>query len=777
MKDNTSITTSPELVEYVLLLRRKWKLIALVTAVFFISGMIYTYLQSPVYESSATIYIEEPLSRNNLLSDIIVMQWWNRVSSEKVIAESRSVANLAVRQLGLDYHVVSKPATSNVYLYKIRPYDRNLVNRFTIRFTGGTAYNVYIGNKKIGAGTVGVPFTSSELSFYLRKVHNISNNNIVVVRKGSFEDTVSKVRLSTRIKELGQMTNMLKVSYRNGDPYLASLITNEIINAYVDLSIKRMSLEASQALTFISKQLEITNSNLIKSERAMDQFKKKHGIISLKAEAEGAIGRISDLEEQKMEIALKIKDAHSLKSILANNNAPAEDYLIAGSDPVLGSMVQGLTKLEIRKKAMLEEYTEKYPEVVQLDAQIGEVKQKIRQMIGSMLKQFLIRQKNLILSEKAYYKSLQKLPGIERHYAGLERNFKVNEELYDYLLKKHEEARISRAATVANIRIIDKAIPAKTPITPQKGKNALISLLLGFILSLIFAFYTEYTDTSLKTVDDARRRLTLPIFGIIPLINHGKSDDQKRELITAEDLKSTISEAYRSLRTNIQFTDLENKNKCFLITSSGPAEGKSTTAANIAITLAYADIPTVLVDADFRKPIIHSLFDVEQEYGITNYLISDIPVSDVIKHTKIKNLDVITVGTIPPNPSELLNKGKVDTLIQILKTQYNYIIFDTAPVLPVTDPAILGSKVDGAFIVVELGRTTIEAVSRAHSLLKNTNTNVYGIILNKISMTVGRYGHYYYYYHYDKYYHRKKDRSLSEKVRDALSRFYKFLTE
>ena len=393
-----------------------------------------------------------------------------------------------------------------------------------------------------------------------------------------------------------------------------------------------------------------------------------------------------------------------------------------------------------------------------------------------MVNQLNIQKKNVTLTEKAYQKSLSNLPKTMRDYAHLERDLVVNEELYDFLLKKHEEARISKAATVANIRVIDKAIPSRTPIEPQKGKNALVSFLLGFILSLIFAFYTEYTDTSLKTVEDARRRLTLPIFGIIPQLPHSEANGHpKRELITVEDLKSTVTEAYRSLRTNIQFADLENKNKCFLITSSGPGEGKSTTAANIAITLAYAEMPTVLIDADFRKPVIHSLFGLEQEPGITNYLASDMPLSDVIKHTDTKNLDVITVGIIPPNPSELLNKSKVDMLIKELKKHYSYIIFDTAPILPVTDPAILGSKVDGAFIVVELGKTTIEAVTRSESLLNNTKTNVYGIILNKISMTVGRYGHYYYYYHYDKYYHQKKQENKFEKIKESLLKFYRYL--
>ncbi len=777
MPENVSVTTSPELVEYILLLRRKWKLIALVTAVFFISGMIYTFLKTPVYQSSATIYIEEPLSRNNLLSDIIVMQWWNRTSSEKLIARSRSVAVLAVQKLGLDYHVTSKPAASDVYIYRIKPADRKSIDSFTLRFTDSNAYDVYVDDKNIGNGTVGIPFTSSLLGFYLRKASFISRGDTVTVKKGSFEDAVDEVRNNTSIEEMGEMTNILKVSCKNANPYLASLIANELIDAYIDLSVQRMSQEASQALDFISDQLTITNNNLANSEKVMDQFKKEHGIISLKTETEEAIKRISDLEKDKLEMALKIKDANSLKDMLSSPKANIGDYLIGGSDPVLGSMVQELTKLEIQKKAMLEEYTEKYPGVVQLDAQIQGSKQKIREMIGSILNQLKIQQKNITLSEEAYYKSLSDLPETVRHYAHLERDLKVNEQLYDFLLKKHEEARISKAATVANIRVIDRAIPSTEAIEPKKGKNALVSFLLGFILSLVFAFYTEYTDTSLKTVDDARRRLTLPIFGVIPQINHGNGNVvKKRELITTEDLKSTVSEAYRSLRTNIQFADLENKNKCFMITSSGPGEGKSTTAANIAITLAYADMPTILIDADFRKPVIHTLFNLEQEPGITNYLASDIPLTDVIKHTGTNNLDVITVGIIPPNPSELLNKQKVDVLIKELKKHYNYVIFDTAPILPVTDPAILGSKVDGAFIVVELGNTTIEAVNRAHSLLANTKTNVYGVILNKISMTVGRYGHYYYYYRYDKYYHQKKEKSNWEKLRDSLSKFYKFLT-
>jgi len=776
MPENTPLTTSPELVEYILLLRRKWKLILLITLIFFISGMIYTYLKTPIYQSTATIYIEEPLSRNNLLSDIIVMQWWNRTSSERLIASSRSVAELAVERLGLDYHVEQGLSTAKIYIYKIVPFDRDRVEQFTIRFINDKAYNVYIGDTDIGTGTVGMPFTSPQLSFYLKKAVNVSNGTTLTIKKGSLEDAVNKVRENTKIEEVGEMTNILKVSCKNKDPYLASLITNELISAYIDLSIQRMSQEASQALTFISEQLQITNQNLIKAEDIIDRFQKKYGIISLKDEVKEAISRISDLEKEKLEIELKIKDANSLKAMLENNDTNIGDYLISSSDHVLDSMVQELTKLEIQKKAMLQEYTERYPGVIQLNVQIDETKQKIRQMLGSILNQLMIQQNNIKQYEKVYYKSLSDLPAMERQYAVLERDLKVNEELYDFLLKKHEEARISKAATVANIRVIDKAIPSKEPIEPQKKKNALVSFLLGFIFSLIIAFYVEYTDTSLKTVDDARRRLTLPIFGIIPqLPRRGVNDDIKRHLITVEDLKSTVTEAYRSLRTNIQFVDLENKNKCFMITSSGPGEGKSTTAANVAITLAYADMPTILIDADFRKPVIHTLFNIEQEPGFTNYIISDIPLTDVIKHTATKNLDIMPVGIIPPNPSELLSKPKVDALIKELKKHYSYIIFDTAPVLPVTDPAILGSKVDGAFIVVELGRTTIEAVSRAQSLLNNTKTNVYGVILNKISMTVGRYGHYYYYYHYDKYYHHKKKKTNTEKLKEALLKFYKYL--
>ncbi len=776
MAENTSLTTSPELVEYILLLRRKWKLIALVTAIFFITGMIYTYLKTPVYQSAATIYIEEPLSRNNLLSDIIVMQWWNRTSSEKLIAQSRSVAELAADKIGLDYHIESEPTTSSIHIYKIRPFDRNKIDRFVIKFTGRRSYDVYVDNHNIGSGAVGVSFTSSELSFYLKSANNVSSGDSVTVKRGSLEKAVNSIRENTNIEEMGEMTNILRVSCKNRDPYLASLIANELIKAYIELSVQRMSQEASQALTFISDQLKITNNNLDHSEKVMDEFKKEHGVLSFSAETEAAIQRISDLERDKLDIALKIKDANSLKDMLLSPGANIQDYLISGSDPVLGSMVQDLAKLEVQKKAMLEEYTEKYPGVVALSAQISESKQKIREMIGSTVNQLNIQKKNVTLTEDAYHKSLSNLPKTMRDYAHLERDLVVNEELYDFLLKKHEEARISKAATVANIRIIDQAIPSHDPIEPQKAKNALVSFLLGFILSLIFAFYTEYTDTSLKTVEDARRRLTLPIFGIIPQLPHHEANGKaKRELITVEDLKSTVTEAYRSLRTNIQFADLENKNKCFLLTSSGPGEGKSTTAANIAITLAYAEMPTILIDADFRKPVIHSLFNLEQEPGITNYLVSDIPITDVIKHTSTKNLDVITVGIIPPNPSELLNKSKVDTLIKELKKHYSYIIFDTAPILPVTDPAILGSKVDGAFIVVELGKTTIEAVSRSQSLLTNTKTNVYGVILNKISMTVGRYGHYYYYYHYDKYYHENKKKTNLEKMKEALLKFYRFL--
>jgi capsular exopolysaccharide synthesis family protein len=235
-------------------------------------------------------------------------------------------------------------------------------------------------------------------------------------------------------------------------------------------------------------------------------------------------------------------------------------------------------------------------------------------------------------------------------------------------------------------------------------------------------------------------------------MNKGKGVDVSRidNLIINEDVKTPIGEAYRTIRTNIQFSMPKGQLRTMLVTSSAPEEGKSTTTSNLAITMAESGNRVLLIDADLRKSVVHKMFQLPNLKGLTNVLAEDLDYREVLRTTKVQGLDILTGGPKPPNPSELLGSEKMRTFLESLKKDYDIIILDTPPVLPVTDAAILASQVDGVVIVSSYGHTTFDGLDRAKVQLENVDAKILGVILNKVP-TSKRSGHYYYYYYYDGY--------------------------
>ncbi|MDR5659935.1 CpsD/CapB family tyrosine-protein kinase [Serpentinicella sp. ANB-PHB4] len=221
-----------------------------------------------------------------------------------------------------------------------------------------------------------------------------------------------------------------------------------------------------------------------------------------------------------------------------------------------------------------------------------------------------------------------------------------------------------------------------------------------------------------------------------------------QELITFTDPKSPTAEAYRTLRTNIQFSSLDNPISTIMVTGSGPSEGKSTTAGNLAVVLANAGARVLLVDADLRKPRVHKMFNLSNQTGMTNILVKDLDYKDHVIITSINRLEVLTAGTIPPNPSELLASKKMRGLIEQLKTDYDYVIIDTPPAAVVTDAAVLSRVADGVLLVCASGQVAIEGAQRAKALLENAKANILGVVLNKIPVNSGSYSQYMYYSYY-----------------------------
>jgi len=395
-----------------------------------------------------------------------------------------------------------------------------------------------------------------------------------------------------------------------------------------------------------------------------------------------------------------------------------------------------------------------------------------------------------------YDKAFLKTPGKNIEFARLQRNNKTLEELFSLLEKRYQEALIAEEQVPSGVEVVDWAIPNPIPVGPNRRNNMILSIVVGLLAGVGVTLILQFLDQSIHTPEQAEKLgmllTTIPVIETYDetvrdkaatsvKVIEGPDAEYKKiasHLVTHLDPKSAVSEAYRSLRTAILFSSAgsakENGSagKVYVITSSSPKEGKSTTIANLAITLGQGGQKTLLIDADLRRPVIHSVFGYNKEPGITNYLVGRANVEEITRITPIPNLSVITSGTIPPNPSELLGSPRMREFLEQMREKYDMILFDSPPVMAVTDAQILSQHADGVIVVLAAGQTQIELAKRTKQALLKVDAPIIGYVLNNFDVTK-TYGSYYKYYRYYNYYYESKaapkKKNFFETLSDRLS--------
>jgi capsular exopolysaccharide synthesis family protein len=409
------------------------------------------------------------------------------------------------------------------------------------------------------------------------------------------------------------------------------------------------------------------------------------------------------------------------------------------------SLLEKRAELEIELSEKLEYFKEKHPEIIGIRSELASIDNKINAE----------REKELETGEK------------EIKYNMLKREVAMNRDIYKSLLDRIGETEVMSELKTTNVRVVDKGITPKLPVKPRKKLSLFIAFFIGIMGGSGLAFLFESLDQSVKSPEDIKNHIKLPVLSSISISEGDKDKECDPEFISEKNPRSTISESYRSLRTSIMFTAVEHKRKTLIFTSAGPREGKTTTAINTAIVMANSGEKVLLIDADLRKPRIGKTFDINEKEGLTELLAEDRTFTEVVHHTGIDNLDVVVCGAIPPNPSELLGSSKMDKLLDELQGKYDRIILDTAPVLPVTDAVVLSCKVDGTVVVIKAGETHRAAILKAKEILTSVSaSNLIGVVLNMVDTSKsGSYHYYYYYSKYKDYYgHGQEKRSRKKKV-------------
>ena len=552
-------------------------------------------------------------------------------------------------------------------------------------------------------------------------------------------------------------TQIVQVSFSSKSPDVAARVANDAVRAYVDYTLTTKIKANVGASGVLRKNIQEQRRKIEESEKLLFEYKEKFKIISLEEEKNITIQKLAAHSNDLVSAESARIEAQSKYQVAIGMLAGGD---LAGSIPEV--MSNGfITKLKTDEAVLREQLSEisrkygsKHPKVIALNDKIstvrGMIDDEIFRVVDSMKSQYDVALRNELALKGELVRLKEESQSLGKHavaYSVLARDVYTNKEMYEVLLKRLKETSITGGMQTTNVRVLDKALPPSIPFRPRRILNIFLAIILGLIMGPVVAIFFEHIDNSVKTPEDIERYLNIPYLGPLPDFqgqNSERAGGQSTMLVTSLDPKSVTAEAYRSVRTSIIFSSPDDR-KTLLVTSSNPTEGKSVTSSNLAVTMAQNGARTLLLDMDFRRPVLHKIFNVPQEKGFSNMLVGDAGVDDVIARTNVPNLDVIPSGHIPPNPAELLSSDGIASFMDIFKSRYDRIVIDSPPILSATDPVIISTFVDEVLMVIKMGETSRELVQTAIGKLHHVKANLIGTVLNGVDTGQGNYYQYQYY--------------------------------
>ena len=621
--------------------------------------------------------------------------------------------------------------------------------------------------------------------------------------KKAFETDESKVswlRSRLEVGILNRKADIITITFKAHHPDEAAALSNIYQQVYIDENLDYVESELTTLKNYLIEKIYEKEKQLLDAEDRLNNFKQKENINLLSEQTKEQISRITNIQSKKEQYQIELQAALESKKTIEQQIQQNKDKLQNLNIQINTNFAEKLSEeiaskkaTKLKMEAQLENSglsRETFSDrLKQVDREIDALEEQLQEQIklksqessaesaielyNELQKKYL----NIDIEIKSKQKSIEQideylnsvkleesnLPDKELQLIRYQRQVEIYRKIYLMLTEKLEETEIRISSKRNNAKIIDKALVNVRPVHPKKSLILAGSLFGSFLLSIGILFLIEYLDNTVKTEDEIDQygitRLGLiPKIGIEGIKSKLKEDNSKftgeignqieSRLVSHIDPKSMVAESYRSLRTNLNFhlKKADNSNS-FLVTSCGPQEGKSTTISNIAISFSQQGKRVVIVDADLRKPVLHTVFALNKDDGLSDILVGEKKVSEVVKPTLIDNLYLITSGTIPPNPAEMLSHEELDNLITYLKRNFDVVLFDTPPVIAVTDAAIIAEKVDFSILVIRANVTDRDMISEAVKRVGLHNQNLIGTVMNDFDFE-RHYGYKYQYYNY-----------------------------
>ena len=702
----------------------RWLILTIAFAVA-LAGMAYAYLAKPVYQSNMLIHVEQESEREakNLAGQVgQLFDVKTAATSEMELIRSRLVVSRAIDNLKLYisaqpqyFPLVGKAIAqrrtdlSDPGLFGLGGYawgaeklevtsfevpDRLLNRNFVLTAEGEGRYRLTEKESNILArGTVGTPLkvqtANGPLELQVQQLAAKAGAQFDLSRSSRLA-LIEGVQKDLEVAELGKQSGVIGVSLKGNDPKVVNGILSAISDEYMRQNYARKTEEANKTLASIDRQLPDLKRQLEQSEAKYNQFRNANGTIDLGEEAKLSLQQSAAAKTRKIE-------------------------------------------LEQKRTELMTRFTSNHPIVMGVDTQIREINNEIRTVAGH----------------------IKTLPGIEQEVVRLAREVKVNSELYTALLNTAQQLRMVAIGKMSNVRLVDPPMMPEKPISPNRPQVIAVALMLGLFLGVVVAFIKKALHAGIDDPVEIEKMLGVPVYATIPhskmqkeLFDQVSRKAPKLPLLAKISSMDVAVEALRNFRTALQFSMSHSKNNIVLMTGPTAGMGKSFVSANLAAVMASSGKRVLLIDADFRNGHLHRYFDIGRQDGLADAIAGTRRIEQIVHRDVVENVDFIATGSLPTNPSELLMRPNLGTLLEALSSLYDVVLIDCTPILAVSDTLIIGAHAGAIYILTRAGVTTPGEIAESIKRLSQAGLSAKGVLFNDLTLRPGRYG---YGYKYGKY--------------------------
>ena len=751
-------------------------------------GAIYLRYTTPLYQSTAKLLIKDDDNgssrRGSSLQNITNLGTISNsagIDNEMEILSSHSIAEDAIRDLKLYVNYTTEGKVKDVITYRDQPLIVDIDAAHLDRLNRPINLNITKnGSSFVVNGTYSVPTDeeNSEGPFSINKkftslpatiptragIITINSNNGRTLHEGQvLKVSILSPKMASdkyvgelKIGQSGKGTSILQLQLTDEVPQRSLDYLKQLAIVYNRQANEDKNAVAHQTEKFINSRLEKINAELGKTEGELQNYKQKNGMVELKMNASNSVSNQNTSEQKLAEMETQIELFNTIAREVESSSRNLTQVIpsnVGLDDESSTSLINKYNELVLERNRLLRSASESSPVVEPLTDQIRDLNVNIRRAIAAARKNLQIQRDAILAQVTKYTDQVEETPQQERMLTQIGRQQEVKSGLYLMLLQKREENSISLAATADKGRLIDDP-QLNGKVSPNSTYIMLIALVIGLAIPVFIILIIQFFRYKIEGHDDVARLTKLPIIADIAIASN--SAKGKADIVVHENQNNQMEEIFRSLRTNLQFM-LHEGEKVVLFTSSTSGEGKTFTAANLSVSFGLLGKKVILVGLDIRRPRLAEQFGInDHKHGITNLLVKDNPNREDVEAQILpsgvnKNLDLLMAGPVPPNPAELIARNSLDTIIEILKEKYDYIMIDTAPVGLVTDTLQIARVTNVSVYMCRADYTPKASFAMINSLAKEEKLPNMAMVLNGVDMSKRKYSYYYGYGKYGKY--------------------------